>query len=159
MTAASQVRIAPLSAYPQVMPLLRRWFKEEWPDYYGPGGEGDAAQDLRAFAGSGDELPFALVALRDGAVCGIAALKAESIASHAHLTPWAAAGLVEPGQRRVGIGALLLQGLADEARRRGHTFLYCGTSTSESLLQRQGWELLERVVHAGQPLGVYRKAL
>lgn len=160
MRAATPVGIEPLSAHPEALPVLRRWFEQEWPDYYGPGGVGDAAQDLLAFARADGSLPFSLVALRDGAVCGIAALKAESIASHGHLTPWAAAGLVPPtGQRRGGIGVLLQQGLEEEARRRGHAFLYCGTSTSESLLQRQGWELLERVMHVGQPLGVYRKAV
>jgi GNAT superfamily N-acetyltransferase len=159
MTAAAPVCIEPLSAHPEALPVLQRWFEQEWPDYYGPGGVGDAAQDLRAFASAGGSLPFGLVALRDGAPCGVAALKAESIVSHRHLTPWAAAGLVAPGQRRGGIGALLLQGLVEEARRRGHDFLYCGTSTAGSLMERQGWELLEHLMHDGQPLGVYRKAL
>ncbi|MGH8607612.1 MAG: GNAT family N-acetyltransferase [Gammaproteobacteria bacterium] len=51
------------------------------------------------------------MALRHGRVCGIAALKAESIASHRHLSPWAAAGLVKPSERGRGIGAQLLAAL------------------------------------------------
>ena len=89
----------------------------------------------------------------------MAALKAESIASHRHLSPWAAAGLVRPSDRGQGIGTHLLAALEQEARNLGFRHIYCGTSTAESLLQRCAWQLIERIIHEGQGLALYRKAL
>ena len=152
------ISIEPLDAHHDLLPLLQTWFETEWPSYYGPNGPGDAEFDLRAFANRGS-LPVGVVAFRNGSVCGVAALKAESIASHRHLVPWAAAGLVVPSLRGRGIGAHLLAALECAARELGYEFIYCATSTAQSLLERCGWQLLEHVNHEGERLGVYRKAL
>lgn len=152
------VSIEMLAEHPELLPLLQRWFQTEWPSHYGADGPGNAEQDLRAFANRGS-LPVGVVALRQGTACGVAALKSESIASHRQLLPWAAAGLVAPSERGKGIGSLLLAALEREARELGYPFIYCGTSTAESLLERRQWQLMERIVHEGQGLGIYRKAL
>ena len=89
----------------------------------------------------------------------MAALKAESIPSHRHLCPWAAAGLVKPALRGHGIGSMLLARLEQQARIQGFAEIHCATATAESLLQRRRWQLVERVTHEGQDLGVYRKGL
>jgi len=153
-----EVLIEPLALHPEVLPVLQQWFETEWSSYYGPGGPGDAQRDLQAYANRGS-LPVGVVAFREGRVCGIAALKAESIASHRHLSPWAAAGLVAPSERGQGIGARLIAALEQEARSLGFQSIYCGTSTAESLLVRCGWQLHERILHEGEPLGIYRKDL
>ena len=150
--------IEPLALHPQAIPLLQEWFEAEWPSYYGAGGRGSALHDLQSYANQG-RLPVGVVALRGGSVCGVAALKAESIASRAHLSPWAAAGLVHPSMRGQGIGRLLLGALEEQARQLGFVRVYCGTSTAQSLLQRCGWQLIESIIHEGENLGVYSKAL
>jgi GNAT superfamily N-acetyltransferase len=151
--------IEPLSQHPWAIPVLREWFEAEWPSYYGAGGPGSALLDLQAFAHQG-RLPMGVVAMHNGdTLCGVAALKSTSIASHAHLTPWAAAGLVHPSMRGQGIGRLLLGALEQEARKLGFNRIFCGTSTAETLLQRCGWRLLESTIHEGVRLGIYCKAL
>lgn len=152
------VTVEPLAAHPEALPLLEEWFKAEWPSYYGCDGPGDARRDLRSFANV-ESLPVGVVALQDGKVRGVAALKAESIPSHRHLCPWAAAGLVESTLRGHGIGTKLLEALEAQARSLGFSHIYCGTNTAESLLQRCGWQLMERIIHEGQDLGIYGKAL
>lgn len=152
------ITIEPLAHHKDLLPLLEQWFITAWPNWYGPAGPGDARHDLNNFARRGT-LPTGLLAFMDGNVCGVAALKADSIESHAHLTPWAAAGLVAPHLRGQGIGARLLGALEDKARRLGHTHIHCATATAESLLLRCGGEVLERIHHDGQRLGVFRKAL
>lgn len=152
------LNIAPLASHPEVLPELQAWFEAEWPSYYGPGGPGNAPQDLRAYANS-DGLPFGVVAFLDGCLCGVAALKADSIASRAHLSPWAAAGLVRHDLRGHGIGQQLVAALEQRAKAMGFNRIYCGTSTSGNLLQRSGWQLLERLIHDGENLGIYEKAL
>jgi len=150
--------VEPLAAHRDALPLLAAWFRREWPAWYGPGGPGDARKDLESYA-DGGSLPVGVVALQEGRVCGVAALRAESIASHRHLTPWAAAGLVDPALRGRGIGAALVAALEAEARAQGFRRVYCATATAESLLRRRAWTLLERVLHDGQDLGVYAKDL
>ncbi|MCC7437925.1 MAG: GNAT family N-acetyltransferase [Armatimonadetes bacterium] len=153
-----RLQIAPLASHPEVLLELRQWFESEWPEYYGEDGPGNAEADLAAFSGTG-RLPVGIVAFQEGELCGVAVLKSESIASHRHLSPWAAAGLVKGAKRGKGIGAELLHALEQEARRLGFNSIYCATATSESLLQRGGWELLERIEHQGEQLGVYQKQL
>lgn len=149
--------IEPLVQHSQAIAELCEWFEAEWPEWYGPGGKGSALADLHAYANQGS-LPVGIVVLQAGCVCGVAALKAESIASHAHLSPWATAGLVHPSMRGRGIGRLLLSGLEEQAHKLGFPGIYCGTSTAQSLLQRSGWRLIERITHEGKNLGIYHKA-
>jgi N-acetylglutamate synthase-like GNAT family acetyltransferase len=63
--------------------------------------------------------------------------------------------LVVPGWRRRGIGAALLAGLLAEAQRLGFPRVFCATATAASLLERQGWRLLERTEHDGKPIAIY----
>ena len=123
-----ELRIERLSEHPECLPELKTWFEREWPEYYGAGGIGDASADLRAYSTT-EELPIGLVALRDATLCGVAALRAVSISSRSHLGPWAGAGLVLPGLRRRGIGAMLLAALEQLARSMRFERIYCATST------------------------------
>ncbi|HSX59516.1 MAG TPA: GNAT family N-acetyltransferase [Tahibacter sp.] len=157
-TTPKPLAIVPLAARPQYLPELKHWFETEWADYYGAGGRGDAAADLAAFAG-GDGLPFALIAVRGDELCGIAALKRDAFAGLDALFPWASAGLVKPALRGRGIGAALIAGLEDEARRRGYSKIYSATSTAETLLRRRAWRFRESVVHGGAAVAVYEKDL
>jgi GNAT superfamily N-acetyltransferase len=150
--------IEPLASHPEVLSELQTWFEAEWPSYYGAGGPGNAQKDLRAYSNSAG-LPFGVVAFLDGSVCGAAVLKADSIASHTHLSPWAAGGLVRPDLRGRGIGQQLVLALEKRAKSLGFDRIYCGTNTAEGLLRRSGWQLSERIVHEGEPLGIYEKAL
>jgi GNAT superfamily N-acetyltransferase len=154
----SAFRIEPLALHPEVLPELEAWFVAEWPSYYGAAGPGDARKDLQAYSNAVG-LPFGVVAFVDGAVCGVAALKADSIASHSHLSPWAAAGLVRRDLRARGIGQRLLFALEEQAKTMGFARIYCATSTAGSLLERSGWRLTERIVHEGEALAIFAKAL
>jgi GNAT superfamily N-acetyltransferase len=154
--SSSAVVIEPMIRHRGLLPLVAEWFTAQWPAWYGAGGAGDVRADLAAFSGSESTLPVGLLAFIDDQPVGTGVLKLESIASHAHLSPWAAAGFVLPQWRRCGIGAALLQGLLAKARALGHPHMYCGTSTSVSLLRRCGWEVVETVLHEGEPLTIFR---
>ena len=153
---STPVTIAPLSQHQPLLPLVADWFVAEWPAWYGPGGRGDLWADLHAFAAADGALPVGVLAFRDGRAVGAAALKAESIASHRHLSPWAAAGYVLPELRGQGIGAALLVGLVATARAMGHATVYCGTRSARSLLLRSGWQAIDSTLMEGEPLTVFR---
>ena len=153
----SNLTIEPLAHHAEVLPVLLSWYEAEWPEWYGSG-QGDAARDLQAFSNEGS-LPVGIVALRDGVVCGVAALKAESIPSHKHLSPWAAAALVNRALRGQGIGLQLLLALEGQAKKLNFKRIYCGTSTADTLLQRASWQHLEQITHEGKALSIYEKPL
>lgn len=125
---------------------------------YGPNGHGNAKQDLLRYSGR-EELPIGVVALVDDRVCGIAALKRESIDTHRHLSPWVAALMVPPELRCRGIGTDLIRAVAGIARELGFPTIYCGTSTANGLLERDGWRLIERASLDGEEGSIYGKAL
>lgn len=154
---AGTVRIAPLARHREFLPLLSQWFVEEWPEWYGAGGRGDAVHDLAAFAASESILPVGIAAFDETKPVGVAALKSESLPSHRHLKPWAAAGLVHPAYRGRGVGAEMLDALSRHAHRLGFGRVYCGTATAVSLLRRCGWSQLEVIQHEGKPLVVFAK--
>lgn len=147
--------VEPLSHRRELMPLVGDWLRSEWPNWYGTDGPGDLARDVEGFAADPTALPVGLVAFRDGVPVGFGALKQESIASHQHLSPWAAAGFVLPAHRRHGIGAALLRALVRHGADLGFGRIYCATATAASLLERSGWQLQEEIVHASAPLRIY----
>jgi GNAT superfamily N-acetyltransferase len=152
------LRISHLADYPEAIPVIRRWFEREWAAFYGPGGPGDAERDLLAYSSRG-KLPVGLIAFYGEQLCGIAVLKAHSLSTHTHVGPWAAAGLVLPPFRGRGIGSRLLQALEEVARSFGYSTLYCGTATAIGLLERNGWQFMERVRYPGEEVSIYHKAL
>jgi GNAT superfamily N-acetyltransferase len=152
------VRIGFLADHPEALPTLERLFESEWADYYGAGGPGNAHEDLVAYSNRG-RLPVGVVALVGTEPCGVAALKADSLATHKHLTPWIGGGMVAPAFRRHGIGARLASALEDVARHLGFTTIYSGTSTANSLLLREGWRFIEVVQCNGEAISIYEKAL
>lgn len=155
---ATKLRIEYLSDHPAVLPTLRQWFETEWSSYYGPGGRGSAERDLKTYANRAT-LPVGLVAFLNDEICGVAALKPQSVDTHAHLTPWAAAAMVRRDRRGRGIGTELIRALEQEAKRRGYGRIYCGTSTATLLLERLHWHLVEQVVYDGDHVSIYAKAL
>lgn len=148
------LKIAPLADHLEALPLLKQWFESEWVSYYGPNGSGNAEKDLQAYS-SRFRLPIGVVAYLNGELCGIMALKAQSIATHAHLGPWAAAGLVAARHRRKGIGAQLLVEVEGIAKCLGHSRIYSGTSTAASLLERSNWRFMERIPYNGEDVSIY----
>jgi GNAT superfamily N-acetyltransferase len=154
----SSLTVKPLAQHPELLPLVAEWFVSEWPSWYGPGGSGNLTEDLSAFAASETTLPVGMVVFEGQVAIGAGALKAQSIPSHSHLSPWAAAGYVLPACRGRGVGAVLLQGLVAQANALGYKYVYCGTSSAESLLTRAGWLPLETTSHDGKPLTIFRSA-
>ena len=150
------LRVEPLARHREAIPLVAQWFIDEWPTWYGPDGPGNVAADLEAFAASEQSLPVGLLLFEATVAIGAGALKATSIPSHSHLTPWAAAGFVLPQHRGKGAGLFLLQELVGKARQLGYEHVYCGTSTAESLLVRAGWAAVAVTQLEGKDLTIFR---
>ena len=145
-----------LSSAPALKPAISAWLLAEWPSWYGSGAVGNLAGDVESFARSGSALPVGFVVFRNERPVGFGTLKAESIPSHKHLSPWAATGYVIPQLRGQGIGEFMLRAIVAHAQTMGLPHVYCGTSTAISLLQRAGWQEFDTITHAGKPLSIFR---
>lgn len=145
-----------MADHAETLLVLQEWFETEWTSYYGLNGPGDAEQDLLTYCAHG-KLPTAVIAFYEDELSGIAAFKAESIRTHTHLGPWAAAGLVSEPFRRKGIGTSLVYALENIARDLGYPSIYSGTTTANRLLKRSGWQLMERIRYEGEDLSISAK--
>jgi GNAT superfamily N-acetyltransferase len=155
--ADDHLQIAPLSEHRTWVPSLALWLEREWPDWYGPDGPGDAADELNE-AADPDRLPVAVVALLGGVPCGISTLRTtDAAAAQTGYGPWVGGGLVRDDLRGRGIGARLLEAMADEARRLGFATIYCSTRRAQRLLERGGWTPIGTITHEGAPLAIYRR--
>lgn len=151
-----------LADHPEALPSLIEWFEREWAPYYGPDGPGDATADLLESCNR-EKLPIAMVAILDNEVVGTAALKAESVSTHKHLTPWLAALLVSSEFRRRGVARCLIAAIEDKARDLGFQVIYVGTGegsgTPESQLRERGWEFIEKRPYFVSEVSIFQKAL
>ena len=141
-----------------VVPLAPM-FIEEWEPYYGRQGPGDAETDLNDCCNR-DEIPLALVAVDpDGEIMGTAALKAHSIETHRHLSPWLAAMFVVERHRGHGVNAALVTAIEENAVRLGHQRLYVGSRGVTSRMRETGWTLLDEADSMRGPIEIYEKDL
>ncbi len=152
------VHIEPLASHPDALPILQSWFESEWAEWYGPGGSGNAHEDLASYSNP-DSLPFGVVAYSDGELCGTAALNFNALSGYEDLSPWVGATLVATEYRNRGIGALLVGALETAARRMGIVQIYSGTTQAHRLLLKLGWQAIGQSQHNGESISVYEKAL
>jgi N-acetylglutamate synthase-like GNAT family acetyltransferase len=117
-------------------------------------------EDLEAFANAEGELPVGVIALDEGgSPLGIAALRAASMSTHTHLSPWATGGYVVPNRRREGVGGRLLSALLAESARLGFHTIYCATARAMSLLEREDWNRIDAVTHDGEKQYIYTRVV
>jgi GNAT superfamily N-acetyltransferase len=91
-----------------------------------------------------DGLPFTLVAMDlDGRAIGAVTLGRadESVVDVCPgLSPWVVRMVVRPGERRCGIGRLMVSALEDLARERGHDRIWVAAEGEDSAFYREcGW--------------------
>jgi GNAT superfamily N-acetyltransferase len=148
------IEIAYFDHHRHLMPMMVEAFTNEWPGYYGPEGEGDAATDIHACCHE-ERLPIGLVAVTAGRFCGAAILRPKT-ESHAHLGPWLTALMVAPTHRRQGIGTRLIRAAEHLAFHLGYDSLYARTGTAVPLFARLGWLAFDTITSGNQLLTVFK---
>ncbi|MEY1557347.1 GNAT family N-acetyltransferase [Yoonia sp. R2331] len=132
------VRIAPLAEVPAQQGAVADLLRITWPDYYGPGGRGDAAADVAARSRT-TGLPIGFVAL-GGGVVGTATLDAQSFgATDAATGPWLIGLAVAVDARQSGIGSALVAAAEAHATQSGAKAIYATTRRAQGLLLRRNW--------------------
>ncbi|MCX2724940.1 GNAT family N-acetyltransferase [Roseibium salinum] len=152
--------VVPLACLPEAADQIERWYLEEWQDWYGPDGPGNARQDLADYLTVPDALPVCLVALdRQATPVGTVSLRDTSPGSDRYPGAWLTALLVPSGFRRSGTGTRLVEGAEQQAARLGFSELFSTTGSAQSLLLRRNWHRLDTVRTPDGILEIFRKAL
>lgn len=113
-----------------------------WRASGGAGTPGSWIQATAAEAG-GEGLPLTLVAMDlDGQVIGAVTLSLadEAVADICpELVPWVVRLVVRPGERRCGVGRLMVTALEDLAREHGHDRMWVAAGEDAAFYRECGW--------------------
>jgi GNAT superfamily N-acetyltransferase len=126
-----------------LIPILEESYKNEWKEYYGSGGHGDALSDLNSFCNK-DKLPIGLVALRTCKFIGTVALRQKS-GSHHHLSPWVTSLFVIADERRKGIGTKLIKAVEVLSGNLGFSKIYSRSETATQFFTANQWIAIDRI--------------
>ncbi|MEK0338121.1 MAG: GNAT family N-acetyltransferase [Nitrosopumilus sp.] len=135
--------------------IIGKWLKDEWYEYYGPHGTGDARKETEECCHR-NKLPIGLVAIDNDSIYGTVALKKRS-ASHINLTPWLTALYVTPEMRRKGVGRQLVKYFENLAIELGYRRIYARSGTAVEFFKRLGWCLIDETMFQGQELTIFSK--
>ena len=148
------IEIAFLADHLEAIPLLTRWFRAQWPDYYAERTAADIAQDFYAEA-QREGLPVRLVALSDGQLAGTITLREEATWTLPEYRPGLGGLLVTEQQRGQGVGTELVRAGMKLALAQGYATIYATTVNARGILERLGWKLVKEVSHGDERLLLY----
>ena len=147
------IQVAYLADHPAVVPLLARWFRTQWPDYFA-GRPADVEGDFYAEANRRG-VPVRLVAFVDEELVGTVVLRERALESLPDASPGLGGLYVAEPHRRRGVGTELIRAGMKVAREQGFERLYAGASAAGGLFEALGWELVKVVTEGQERVGLY----
>lgn len=150
-----QVMIGFLADFPDVIPVLVKWFRNQWPDYYADMTQAQMEQGFHAES-LRDRTPTRLVALESGELVGTIVLRKFAIDTLPEFQPGLGGLFVSESRRGKGIGTQLVQAGMNLALDQGYEAVYATTTAAAGILERLGWAFITTVVHRGEELKLYR---
>ena len=145
------IGIAFLADYPETIPTLTRWFRDQWPEYYAERTLADIAQDFYLETNRVG-LPVRLVAFADGELAGTITLRDQATWTLPECHPGLGGLLVVERYRGRGIGTELVEAGMNVAREQGYERVYATTVTAGGILERLGWKQIQVVSHGDEQL-------
>jgi GNAT superfamily N-acetyltransferase len=149
------IEIAFLAGHPDCIPTLARWFRDEWPGYYGDRPLADIEDDFRRESHR-DVLPIRLVAFEDGVLAGTAVLRDSALDGHEDYSPGLGGLYVHPSMRSRGVASALIAACTRLAGELDLGDLYTATATAQGLVERLGWRRIATLRHESEKLAIYR---
>lgn len=142
------MKIINLAEAPQHIPRIAQWHHAEW-GYLNPGATADDRIEKMQRYLKGSKIPAMYIALEGMELLGTAALVESDMDSHPELTPWLASVFVNPAYRKRGIGAALVNKVAEVSAHQGITALYLFTPDQEHFYARLGWQFIAQESYRG----------
>lgn len=147
-----------LADHKEVIPILARWFYEEWA-YLHPGRTLADVEQIIGERTNTNRIPVALVAYENQELIGTVSLKVHDMDTRLDLSPWLAGLYVSAPRRRQGIGATLVSAIEKKAHELGVEKLYLHTPESETFYSKLGWQVQERLHYHGYPVSLMQKKI
>jgi GNAT superfamily N-acetyltransferase len=149
------VDISLLADHRDAIPVLARWFRDQWPGYYAGWSltqiEEDFEEDTQR-----EGLPLRLVAFVEGELAGTIVLRHQALESFPEFSPGLGGLFVVSHHRGHGLGTALVRAGMDTARAQHYQTIYAGTGPARGILSRLGWTLVKTVHHGDELVAVYR---
>ncbi len=158
MNVRERMEIAYLADHKEVIPLLARWFYQEWA-YLHPGRSLADVEQLIGARTNTNKIPVALVAFDNQELLGTVCLKVHDMDTRPDLSPWLAGLYVSAPRHRQGIGAALVSSIEKKAYELGVKMLYLYTPESEIYYSNLGWQVKERPQYHGYPVSLMQKKI
>lgn len=151
-------RITYLADTPELIPLVAEWQDSQWGMLPGSRTMAERTVRLQEHLQRG-AIPTTFVAWVDGQPVGTAGLVANDMEPLPEWIPWLASVFVLSGQRRKGIGTLLIERVAEEALNLGYPRLYLYTQDQMRLYQSLGWQISHIRFYRGHDMTVMTRDL
>ena len=149
------VTIGFLADYPDTIPTLAQWFRDQWPDYFADWSQAEMEQGFLEGA-SRNRLPSRLVAFESDALVGTIVLREGETETLPAFQPELGGLYVMASHRGRGIGTELIRAGMQLARDQGYEIVYATTVAAAGILERLGWEFIQTVVHRNESLALYQ---
>lgn len=148
------ITIGFLADYPDTIPTLAKWFRNQWPDYYADMSQAEMEQDFLSDAFR-DRLPSRLIAFESGKLVGTIILR-EQTETLPEFQPELGGLYVIESHRGQGIGTELIRAGMKLALDQGYETVFATTVVAAGILERLGWEFIKKVIHQDGELSLYR---
>jgi GNAT superfamily N-acetyltransferase len=154
------MHFAMLADHEYAVPLIARWYYEEWGYLHENATQDGTARDVRGYLNR-EVMPFIVLAVDGDAIAGAAQLKyremAETFPDYEH---WLGGVYVAPEYRGRSIGSALAEEIARRALSCGVRTLYLQTERLDGGLYRKlGWEPITHAKVRGPEVLVMRRRL
>ncbi|HJR78887.1 MAG TPA: GNAT family N-acetyltransferase [Anaerolineales bacterium] len=144
-----------LADYPDTVPTLASWFRDQWPDYYANWSQAEMEHDFLEDA-SRDRLPSRLVAFDSNELVGTIVLRENGTEALPEFQPELGGLYVVESHRGHGIATELVRAGMQLALAQGYETVFATTVAAAGILERLGWEFIKTVIHQDGQLALYR---
>jgi RimJ/RimL family protein N-acetyltransferase len=151
----NMITIAFLADYPDTIPTLAKWFRDQWPDYYADWSQAELEQDFLEDA-SRDRLPIRLIAFESNELVGTIIMREQGSETLPEFQPELGGLYVVESHRDHGIGTELVRAGMKLALDQGYETVYATTVVAAGILERLGWEFIKTVIYQDGQLSLYR---
>ena len=149
------ITIGFLADYLDTIPILAKWFRDQWSDYYAAMSQEQMEQDFLSDA-SRDRLPTRLIAFESGELAGTIVLREHGTETLPGSHPELGGLFVVESHRGHGIATELIQAGMKLALDQGYETVFATTVDAAGILERLGWEFIKTVRHHDEQLALYR---
>jgi GNAT superfamily N-acetyltransferase len=151
----NMITIGFLADYPDTIPTLAKWFRDQWPDYYANWSQAEMEQDFLEDT-SRNRLPIRLVAFESNELVGTIILREPGAKALQEFRPELGGLYVSESHRRHGIGTQLIRAGMKLALDQGYETVYATTVVAAGILEGLGWEFVKTVIYPDGEVSLYR---